>query len=509
MTGNYDGEIRILVNVVEEEFQKQMDNLGKTMKKSMSSISKVLGIIGKAAAVLAVGFLLIAAAVATIARGLIGAWKQVEAFTNKLYQSLSATSAMRGTVVALQSGFEAIKGSIMAIGATLLNAVAPILMRIIGWLVQAINFVSMIIASLTGQAKVMQYVSGAADEAEKGTGGMADNLERAKKAAEGALASFDELNVLQQDEGPGPGGPGIGGEVVMVEIDVPEGFAQNVWLKFVEFWDDVVKPAFAQSWTDFWSGIWDWLFGLFTTYLQILAIPFLWIALQFVKLWAWIKEVWAKAGPWFKSLWEGIKVEFGRIWTSVKQLAALALLWLLENVIWPIRDKFAEISETIKEKWETTFEGIRDFIKGIVNTIIGFLNGMIAGLVAGINVAIRALNKLSVTFPSWFPGGLGGKSFGINIAEITAPKIPELAGGAVIPPNQPFAAILGDQSSGKNIEAPESLLREIIQEELGQIQGDFTFNFAGSMGELVRTLNPYIEKENVRMGESLVQGSKP
>ena len=40
-----------------------------------------------------------------------------------------------------------------------------------------------------------------------------------------------------------------------------------------------------------------------------------------------------------------------------------------------------------------------------------------------------------------------------------------LAKGAVIPPNAPFAAILGDQTSGTNIETPEALLRQIVREE--------------------------------------------
>ena len=41
------------------------------------------------------------------------------------------------------------------------------------------------------------------------------------------------------------------------------------------------------------------------------------------------------------------------------------------------------------------------------------------------------------------------------------------AEGAIIPPNREFAAVLGDQSSGMNIETPERLLREIVREESG------------------------------------------
>ena len=47
------------------------------------------------------------------------------------------------------------------------------------------------------------------------------------------------------------------------------------------------------------------------------------------------------------------------------------------------------------------------------------------------------------------------------------PQLPYLAQGAVIPPNRKFAAVLGDQRSGNNLEAPEGLIRQIVREESG------------------------------------------
>lgn len=46
------------------------------------------------------------------------------------------------------------------------------------------------------------------------------------------------------------------------------------------------------------------------------------------------------------------------------------------------------------------------------------------------------------------------------------------ASGAVIPPRSEFLAVLGDQKKGNNLEAPESLLRQIVREESGKGQGD-------------------------------------
>jgi hypothetical protein len=505
----YDGSINIDTKIDTEGFNQDAAKIGKSISKVMKAVLKGLKIAGVAAGILAVLGVVILAGFLGLVRGAMSFVRWAERMTETLYKSLAPTSAMRQEVVVLQSGFEAVKGSIQAMAATLLHALAPAILKIIDFLVRAINFVAIFIASLAGLDKAMIYVSGAADEGAKGTGAMADNMERTKGAAEGALAAFDELNVLPQAQEAAGGGAGLGGKVTLTEVDVPEGFAQNVWDKIVEYWELVIVPAFKQSWRDFWTGIWEFLRGLIITELKIMALPFVAIAALAVWLWFKIKEAFSKIGPFFKKMGEGLKAEWGRIWTSIKMLAVIFYLWLLTKIIWPIRNKFAEIVETIKEKWETAFEGIKTFVKGIINSIIGFLNSMIAGLVSGINVAIRALNKLSVSFPDWFPGDLGGKSFGINITELTAPTIPLLAAGAVIPPNSPFAAILGDQRSGTNIEAPESLLREIIQDELGQIQGDFTFNFGGSMSELVRVMKPYVEKENVRVGESLVQRSTP
>ena len=68
----------------------------------------------------------------------------------------------------------------------------------------------------------------------------------------------------------------------------------------------------------------------------------------------------------------------------------------------------------------------------------------------------------TLDIPEWVPF-IGGGRFGFNIQQ--APQIPHLAHGAVIPPNAPSMAVPGDQRSGNNIEAPESLIRKIVREE--------------------------------------------
>lgn len=135
------------------------------------------------------------------------------------------------------------------------------------------------------------------------------------------------------------------------------------------------------------------------------------------------------------------------------------------------------ITGVFSGNWEKAWNGIKDIFGGIwdllvtivktpINLIIGAINGLIAGVCSGLNAVIGLLNNIHFTIPDWVPV-FGGSSFGFNIPKLTAPQIPYLASGAVIPPNKEFMAILGDQKHGNNIEAPESLIRRIVREESG------------------------------------------
>ena len=49
--------------------------------------------------------------------------------------------------------------------------------------------------------------------------------------------------------------------------------------------------------------------------------------------------------------------------------------------------------------------------------------------------------------------------------------VPALAQGAVIPPNRQFLAMLGDQTTGTNIEAPLATIKQAMAETLAGWQG--------------------------------------
>jgi len=210
---------------------------------------------------------------------------------------------------------------------------------------------------------------------------------------------------------------------------------------------------------------------------------------------------------------------FTGVWSAITGVVQGALE-VIGSVIGMIIDVIAGIitflTGVFTGDWGKAWQGIKDIvtgiwdgivgvIKGTINSIIGFINGMIRGIVDGINAVIGLLNKLNFKIPDWVPG-LGGETFGFNIATMTAPQIPMLATGAVIPANAPFAAILGDQKHGTNIEAPESLLRDLIREELGRNQSrqDTIHNVIKLDGQV---LYDAVKKIDKRVGTSLISGS--
>lgn len=118
---------------------------------------------------------------------------------------------------------------------------------------------------------------------------------------------------------------------------------------------------------------------------------------------------------------------------------------------------WSAIGDTVTRVWDR----IQAAVKSAVNGVIGFVNGMIQAIAAGINRVADALNSLSFSVPDWVPG-LGGSHIGFSIGHVTAPQIPYLAQGAVIPPNREFMAVLGDQSHGTNVEAPLATIQQAV-----------------------------------------------
>lgn len=109
-----------------------------------------------------------------------------------------------------------------------------------------------------------------------------------------------------------------------------------------------------------------------------------------------------------------------------------------------------------KEKFSSISEGLTAKIKDGINSAIGLLNRFINWVNDKLHISWDAL---TIAGKQIIPAG--------DMQLLSIPNVPYLAQGAVIPPNREFLAVLGDQRSGNNLEAPEALIRKIVREEAG------------------------------------------
>lgn len=183
-----------------------------------------------------------------------------------------------------------------------------------------------------------------------------------------------------------------------------------------------------------------------------------------------------REAPQITGICENIGTIISDIWTVAEPvLTSLRTAW---------GDAFDKITEHTQEKASeivSELATITDFLssdmmKDVYNNIVGYINAILEVVTDGINGVIDAANTLSFDVPDWVPG-IGGETFGFDLERLTAPQIPYLAEGAVIPPRAPFYAVLGDQPHGTNIEAPEGLIRSIFKEEMADIIGGMIAGF--------------------------------
>lgn len=142
-------------------------------------------------------------------------------------------------------------------------------------------------------------------------------------------------------------------------------------------------------------------------------------------------------------------------------------------------------------------------MKGVINTIIAGVESMANAVVMGINAMLTSLNGLKVDIPKGIPG-IGGTSIGFNIPPIPKVSIPRLASGAVIPPNNEFLAILGDQRQGTNIETPLSTMKQAFLEALSEYkqQVNVDVRLEGDAKGLFRVMREESYSYNRRTGKN-------
>lgn len=213
------------------------------------------------------------------------------------------------------------------------------------------------------------------------------------------------------------------------------------------------------------------------------------IIVLLIKNWDTVKEVAANCWENIKLAWQGvanwfntnivtpISDFFGGLWKGIKSGASVLADFMKQKVIEPIVKLFKNM-----------YNSVIGIIEGLINGFIGIINGFIRG----INSVIGIINEIpGVTLP--------------HLKQMEIVQIPRLATGTVVPANYgEFAAILGDNKRETEVVSPLSTMKQALVEALQEYGGqNITINFEeSSIGDLVRLLKPYIDKENRRIGSS-------
>ena len=229
------------------------------------------------------------------------------------------------------------------------------------------------------------------------------------------------------------------GQVGTQIVDLIMTTLQLLYDYFFGIFPKVVDAILNIDWSSVGQNILDWITNALSGFTD-------WISNLFNDALNAIHDIFSGIGNWFTEVvWGGIKNAFS-------------------NVTNWFRDKFSEAWQAVKSVFSSggrIFDGIKDGIlsglKAVVNAIINGINKVIKVPFDGINSALKKIKKVDI---------LGLRPFSW-ISTINVPQIPQLATGAVIPPNSKFLAVLGDQTKGNNLEAPESLIRKIVREESG------------------------------------------
>lgn len=235
-------------------------------------------------------------------------------------------------------------------------------------------------------------------------------------------------------------------------------------------------------------------------------------------------------------VFEGLGKVFDAVIDAIKNAFLSFLDWLDEKtggrfhgIIETIKSFISSVADLTKGIFSEVMDAIQRTLEGIIEFIVGVFtadwerawDGLVSVFAAFGDMIISIFTSI-VTFITdkvgavidWAKNAL--KNLGPDLSKTTytsrsvstfsLANVPALANGAVIPPNREFLAVLGDQRSGTNIEAPLSTIEQAVENVLsrrGMGGGNITVTVKPTAG-LTRYLKYEIDAETTRQGERLV-----
>lgn len=449
---------------------KANDAIGAYMQKQQSaaaSTSKVSEQMGK-----------FAKRIATIA-------KKVFIFTMIAKALRAMRSVLLNTINAdkqMTASLAQIRGNLLTAFAPIYSFVLPAIRTLLSWLAKLTAVISSVFGAIFGQtASQAQANAKALYQQANATSAAGDAAEKAKRQ----LSGLDEMNRWESNDSSGGGGGGGGSAAPdfsgVSQVKLPDNVQAGL-TKIGEALRSIIESL---------KRIWD------SPVVQFVVKTVLYVAMQRIawilssvglvlegiadildgNVWEGIKKVGlglldlmnpiGGLQDGFKSLWEKVASGALSAWEGIKNAFKSVPEWF-QGKFRDAWQKVKDVFSTGGRIWSGIKEGIESTFRTVVNAIIRGMNTIIAVPFNKINSMLNTIRNAHFLGISPFQN-----MWGVN--PLPVPQIPMLARGAVIPANRQFLAVLGDQRNGNNLEAPESLLRQIVREEAGSAGSRYEF----------------------------------
>lgn len=231
----------------------------------------------------------------------------------------------------------------------------------------------------------------------------------------------------------------------------------------------------------------------------------------------WIPDIWTWLVDSAKTLFDAIVEWAPQIWDALVNASKKIMDFLSSP---ELGSKFWEaLKSTAKLLWNILWnagpliwKALVANVKIILNLLAGFgkliWNILVTAIKNGWNGLLKWI-KSHLSLKKLF--GFGSDADDANNANLASrlaripltTKTPALAQGAVIPPNNPYLAVVGDQKSGTNIETPLSTMVDAFKQALSEVGfGNAVMQVDGTT--FARLVYKYNASESTRVGVNLL-----
>lgn len=187
----------------------------------------------------------------------------------------------------------------------------------------------------------------------------------------------------------------------------------------------------------------------------------------------------------FKELFEKIGEAFKKVWEAVKN-AGLAAWEAIKNAWGAVSGFFSGI-----------WNGIKSGVVGAMNAVIGAIESAINWIIDAINSFISGINDVIYVVGRVFKQNWSGIGY---VGYVSLGRIPLLAQGAVVPPNNPFLATLGDNTTETEIVSPLSTIKQALAEALAEANFNGNINVYLDGKQIANSVTKYQMQANRALG---------